>query len=53
MVDNLAIGLLIIQMKKILNLIVGAKMQPPNQQEKYILMTYRSGIEKVLPTTYY
>lgn len=52
-VDNRAIGLLIMQMKKILNLIVGAKMQLPNQQEKYILMTYRSGIEKVLPTTYY
>lgn len=22
-------------------------------EEKYILLTYRSGIEKVLPTTYY
>lgn len=39
-------------MKKLLNFIGGTQMETDKSQ-KYILMTYRSGIVKVLPTTYY
>lgn len=39
-------------MKKLLNFIGGNKMQA-EKGEKYILMTYRSGILQVMPTTYY
>ena len=38
-------------MKKLINLIGNSKME--EKEEQYVLMTYRSSIVKVLPTTYY